>query len=79
MRTFACARCDQLVFFENTQCLSCGAALGVRWADRVLVTLTDIGRVAFPLLAPEGTPELARCRERFGDDRADCGAALDRH
>ncbi|MCW3011255.1 MAG: hypothetical protein JWO90_1659 [Solirubrobacterales bacterium] len=41
MRTFACARCDQLVFFENTECLSCGAGLGFRWADRELITLTD--------------------------------------
>ena len=39
MRTFACASCDQLVFFENTECLSCGATLGFRWADRELVTL----------------------------------------
>ncbi len=41
MRTFACARCDQLVFFENTGCLHCGAGLGFRWADRELVTLLD--------------------------------------
>jgi hypothetical protein len=41
MRTFACARCDQLVFFENTECLSCAAGLGFRWADRELVTLID--------------------------------------
>ena len=41
MRTFACARCDQLVFFENTECLNCGAGLGFRWADRELVTLLD--------------------------------------
>ncbi len=41
MRTFACARCDQLVFFENTECLSCGAGLGFRWADREVVTLLD--------------------------------------
>ncbi len=41
MRTFACARCDQLVFFENTECLNCGAGLGFRWQDRELVTLLD--------------------------------------
>ncbi len=41
MRTFACASCDQLVFFENTECLNCGAGLGFRWADRELVTLPD--------------------------------------
>lgn len=33
MRTFACARCDQLVFFENTQCLSCGAELQLAVAE----------------------------------------------
>lgn len=41
MRTFACASCAQLVFFENTECLHCGAALGFRWYDRELITLPD--------------------------------------
>jgi len=28
MRSFACAHCGQLLFFENTYCLRCGAELG---------------------------------------------------
>ncbi len=30
MKTFHCDRCDQLVFFENSKCLRCEAALGYR-------------------------------------------------
>jgi hypothetical protein len=37
MRTFACGTCGQLVFFENTECLHCGAALGFAWPRRELV------------------------------------------
>jgi hypothetical protein len=41
MRTFACQNCGQLVFFENTTCLHCGAALGFEWGERELLTLRD--------------------------------------
>jgi hypothetical protein len=39
MRTFACGTCGQLVFFENSACLQCGAALGFDWETRELLTL----------------------------------------
>jgi hypothetical protein len=39
MRTFACKNCGQLVFFENTSCLHCGAALGFERGERELLTL----------------------------------------
>ncbi len=39
MRTFTCDTCGQLVFFENTACLNCGAELGFWWPDRELLTL----------------------------------------
>ena len=48
MRTFACRRCGQLVFFDNTACLNCGAGLGFLWETRELQTLT----------APAGAPDL---------------------
>ncbi len=41
MRTFACQNCAQLVFFENTTCLHCGAALGFDWKERELLTLGE--------------------------------------
>jgi len=51
MRTFACHRCGQLVFFDNTACLNCRADLGFLWDTRELQTLT--APVAAPdLLAP---------------------------
>jgi hypothetical protein len=41
VKTFHCTACQALVFFENTQCLSCGRALAFA-ADRMaIVTLTQ--------------------------------------
>ncbi len=39
----------------------------------------EVGHFYFPLLAPEGGPEVERARAVFGDDREDYGAALERH
>ena len=41
MRTFACQNCGQLVFFENTTCLNCGAKLGFEPGERALITLRE--------------------------------------
>ncbi|HET9074307.1 MAG TPA: putative zinc-binding metallopeptidase [Solirubrobacteraceae bacterium] len=48
MRAFACGRCGQRIFFENTACLRCGAAVGFYAASRELVLC-------------EEHPELHRC------------------
>jgi hypothetical protein len=39
----------------------------------------EIGHYYQPILAPEGSPALERCRELMGDDRQDYSDALDRH
>jgi len=39
MRAFTCGSCGQLVFFENTVCLRCGARLGFAWPQRELLAL----------------------------------------
>jgi hypothetical protein len=39
----------------------------------------EIGHYYQEILAPEGSPQREACRERFGDDRADYQAAMDRH
>ncbi len=39
MRSFTCQRCGQLVFFDNSACLRCGAPLGVVPERRDLATL----------------------------------------
>src|SRR5581483_4148947 len=39
MRTFSCPRCEQLVFFENSECLRCGAALGFAPGEGTIVLL----------------------------------------
>jgi hypothetical protein len=39
VRAFTCGSCGQLVFFENSACLRCGAELGFDWPRRELLTL----------------------------------------
>jgi hypothetical protein len=46
VRAFSCQSCGQLVFFENTACLRCGAKLGFDWPRRELLTLPSDGGVA---------------------------------
>lgn len=46
MRAFSCQSCGQLVFFENTACLRCGAQLGFDWPRRELLRLPSDGGVA---------------------------------
>ena len=41
MRSFSCGRCGQLVFFENSVCLRCSAALGFVPSALDLVVLDD--------------------------------------
>ncbi len=41
MRAFSCGRCGQLVFFENSRCLRCNAALGFVPSQLQLVVLDD--------------------------------------
>ncbi len=41
MRTFTCSTCHLLVFFENTECLSCGSALGYDHESRELITIPE--------------------------------------
>ena len=36
MRAFSCDNCSRLVFFHNTSCLNCGAALAFDWEAREL-------------------------------------------
>jgi hypothetical protein len=40
MNIFRCQACDQVVFFENTQCLACGATLGFL-PDRFLMSALE--------------------------------------
>lgn len=43
VKGFGCARCGQLVFFDNSQCLRCQAALGFDPGRKTLLTLTPDG------------------------------------
>lgn len=41
MRAFTCGNCRQLVFFENTVCLRCGARLAFDWPTRELLAFPE--------------------------------------
>ncbi|HET9257099.1 MAG TPA: putative zinc-binding metallopeptidase, partial [Pseudonocardiaceae bacterium] len=68
MRSFDCPRCDQLVFFENTECLRCGAELGFDAGQRSIVLADGAQRCANQQLAScnwlvtDGESLCASCR-----------------
>lgn len=43
MRIFSCDSCGQLVFFDNSQCLSCSSPLGYVHARRDVIAMTQVG------------------------------------
>ena len=65
MRTFHCAGCGQLVFFENDRCLRCGRPLGFEPGTLSLLTLAPAGDALAPVgeaAVRAGAPaRLARC------------------
>lgn len=61
MRAFTCPVCRQLIFFENSACLSCGARLGFVPGRQAMVALAGDG----PHLSEvEGTATYLRCANR---------------
>jgi hypothetical protein len=70
VRAFGCPRCGQLVYFENVECLRCGAGLGFDPEVREMVRVandrdgdgagTDAEAEAASVLAPD-----YRCANRF--------------
>jgi hypothetical protein len=57
MRSFTCGHCGQLVFFENSVCLRCGAALGFLPAQREIVPLATVAVAGLRLCANATTAE----------------------
>ena len=55
MKIFHCGECDQLVFFENTTCVSCGHALAFLTDRMEIGTLERDGEDRWQALSP-GTP-----------------------
>jgi len=53
MKAFNCQVCQQLIFFENSQCLRCGHTLGYLPEMRVLSALEPAGDDTWWALAPE--------------------------
>lgn len=57
MRAFSCGRCGQLLFFENSVCLRCGAALGFSPLELDLLVLDDPDAPGPPLCANASVAE----------------------
>jgi hypothetical protein len=66
MRAFSCERCGQRLFFENSVCLRCGAAVGFRSSTLELVALED-----HPELTPCSNLTLAECNWLIEPDGVD--------
>jgi hypothetical protein len=64
VRAFTCANCHQLVFFENSVCLRCGAALGFDPESRSLVLAADA--------APCANASVAACNWLVSDAHPLC-------
>jgi hypothetical protein len=61
LKTFHCDRCGSLVFFENTQCLKCGGALGFLPDTMDVATLEQRNEQLWQPLAPAGTQTYRQC------------------
>lgn len=55
METFACSQCSQLLFFENSACLSCGAGLGFIPERLAVCALADLPDHTFRVQGGDGT------------------------
>jgi hypothetical protein len=73
VHSYRCPHCDQLVFFENTECLRCGQALGFDHGRLELVAFADgggfrrcgnqvIARCNWIIPDADGNPLCASCR-----------------
>lgn len=60
MKIFRCQCCDQVVYFENTQCTRCGAALGFLPDALVMSTLQPAGDGSWAALADGGRHYMCR-------------------
>jgi hypothetical protein len=56
MRSFACAHCGQLLFFENTYCLRCGAELGFIPDRLSLCTIEPVAGRGYRVHGSTGQP-----------------------
>ena len=54
MRHLSCSRCGQRVFFENTRCDACDAALGFVQAELAMVSFEVVEDDDWRRLGPEG-------------------------
>jgi len=61
MRMFVCGGCGQLVFFDSSRCLRCGAELGFSVERGALLTFEAAGAGLRPLGASGGGQRVRRC------------------
>jgi len=43
VRVFSCRKCNEAIYFENSECLNCGSALGFSFGDSDLLALNEGG------------------------------------
>jgi hypothetical protein len=70
MKIYRCQACDQVVYFENTQCMACGAPLGFLPDHQLLTSLeaTQEGGV-WRALAPPAQGQLYRMCQNYDPEQ----------
>jgi hypothetical protein len=69
MKIFRCQSCDQIVYFENTQCMNCGAALGFLPDKFLLSGLAPADNGRWRPLAPLSEEHLYRMCQNYSREQ----------
>src|SRR5262245_36519281 len=62
MKLFECQRCGQVLYFENTSCLSCGSSLGYLPSQQTVAALEPEKGAWRALADPTGLQRYRYCR-----------------
>ena len=69
MKIFRCQSCSQVVYFENTQCMNCGAVLGFLPGQFLISSLDAAGDDVWRPLAPQAKDHRYRMCRNYTQER----------
>lgn len=69
MKIFHCQSCDQVVCFENTRCMNCGAVLGLLPGQFLISSLDATGDDVWRPLAPQAKGHRYRMCQNYTQER----------
>lgn len=68
MKTFRCSSCQQPIYFENTRCENCGAALGFVPTERTMLAFEPHDEGAWPVLGRNDQFVYRPCQNYRGEN-----------